>query len=66
MFTKDSKVKDEDLVLMETKELIEKCGKCGTVLKIKVYYSRKGYQQKIECDNCGLAIWKQPLKKDEW
>ncbi len=61
MFTKDSKVKDEDLVLMETKTIEEKCGNCGQQLLLKVYYSREGYQQKIECESCGLAIWKTRL-----
>ncbi|MBN1330596.1 MAG: hypothetical protein JXA54_14065 [Candidatus Heimdallarchaeota archaeon] len=62
MFTKDSKIKEEDLVLMETKTMEEKCGKCGQSLLLKIYYSRKGYQQKIECENCKLVVWKTPLE----
>ncbi|HUT82544.1 MAG TPA: hypothetical protein VMZ29_15210 [Candidatus Bathyarchaeia archaeon] len=62
MFTKDSKIKEEDLVLMETKIMEEKCGKCGQSLLLKIYYSRKGYQQKIECNGCGMAVWKTRLE----
>jgi len=66
MFTKDSDVKEEDLVLMETSELKEKCGKCNSTLTLKLYWSRKEYKQKIECKNCGLAVWKSNLKKLEY
>lgn len=58
MFTKDSKVDEKDLVLVETQNIQEKCGACGEQLIIKVFWSKDGYQQKIECTNCGLSIWK--------
>ncbi|MHA1121305.1 MAG: hypothetical protein ACTSPC_00650 [Candidatus Heimdallarchaeota archaeon] len=63
MFTKDSDVKEEDLVLMETKELKEKCGNCNSALTLKLFWSRKEYKQKIECPKCGSAVWKSNLKK---
>ena len=58
MFTKDSKINEKELVLMETQDLQEKCGACGEQLIIKVYWSKEDYQQKIECPKCGLSIWK--------
>lgn len=63
MFTRDSDVKEEDLVLIETKELTEKCGSCDSTLILKIYWSKDDYKQKIECENCGLAVWKSNLKK---
>jgi hypothetical protein len=58
MYTKKSKVDEEDLVLMETQTLKEKCGACGGDLLLKVFWSKKGYQKKIECNNCGIGGWK--------
>ena len=58
MFTKDSKVEEKNLVLIETQNIQEKCGACGEQLVIKVYWSKDGDQQKIECIKCGLSIWK--------
>ncbi|NHJ39985.1 MAG: hypothetical protein FK731_08125 [Asgard group archaeon] len=66
MFIKDSQVDEEDLVLVESKDLEEKCGKCGSGLILKVYWSKKGHQQKIECTKCGMAVWKHPIKKEDW
>lgn len=58
MFTEKSTVDEKDLVLVDTQELGEKCGKCGETLTLKVFYNRDNYQQKIECKGCGLAVWK--------
>ena len=58
MYTKKSKVDDEDLVLVDTQTLKEKCGKCDGDLIMKIYWSKKGYQQKIECTKCGIGGWK--------
>jgi DNA-directed RNA polymerase subunit RPC12/RpoP len=66
MFTKDSDMDEEDLVLMETKELTEKCGNCNSKLVLKLYWSKDEYKQKIECENCGLAVWKSKLKRLEY
>ncbi|NHK30319.1 MAG: hypothetical protein FK730_03135 [Asgard group archaeon] len=66
MFTKDSKVDEEDLVLIESQDLQEKCGSCGTELVLKVFWSKEGHQQKIECPKCGMAVWRNPIKREEW
>jgi len=58
VFTKDSKVEEKDLVLIDTQNIQEKCGACGEQLIIKVYWTKDGDQQKIECTKCGLSIWK--------
>ncbi|MFW9922686.1 MAG: hypothetical protein ACFFDW_05265 [Candidatus Thorarchaeota archaeon] len=58
MFTKKSKINEEELVLMETQELQEKCGKCEGKLLLKIYWSKEDYVRKIECEKCGMAIWK--------
>ena len=63
MFTKDSKVKEGDLVLVETKPLEEKCGECGNKLVQKLFWSKEDYQQKIECEKCGLAFWRSVMKE---
>jgi hypothetical protein len=62
MYTKDSKMKEEDLVLIETQDIDEKCGKCGSKLILKVFWTREDYQHKIECSKCDLAIWRSPKK----
>ncbi len=62
MFTKDSKVDEKDLVLIETQNIQEKCGGCGEQLIIKIFWSKNGDQQKIECTKCGLGIWKSMQK----
>ena len=63
MYTKKSKVDDKDLVLVETQVLQEKCGECDGQLVLKVYWSKEGYQQKIECTDCELSAWK--IKKEK-
>jgi hypothetical protein len=63
MFRKDSKVKEEDLVLIETQKLEEKCGECGKQLILKVYWSKKGHQRKIECSNCNIEMWHTPVEQ---
>jgi len=62
LYTKKSKVDEEDLVLMETQTLQEKCGKCNGNLILKIYWSKEGYQQKIECSDCDLSAWKRQKK----
>ncbi|NHJ84830.1 MAG: hypothetical protein FK734_05175 [Asgard group archaeon] len=64
MFTKKTNVDDDDLVLMETKTLEEKCGNCGKKLTLKIYWSKEDYRQKIECEDCGIAVWKNPEKRE--
>ncbi len=64
MFTKDSKVKEDDLVLVETKPLKEKCGHCGNELVLKLFWTKEDYQQKIECEKCGLAVWRNMTKRE--
>ena len=61
MYSKKPDVSEEELALMETQDLIEKCGKCDGQLILKVYYSQNDYYKKIECTKCGLGVW---LKKD--
>ena len=58
MFTEKSKVDEKDLVLVETQKMKEKCGSCNGDLVMKIFWSKKGYQQKIECEDCGIALWK--------
>ncbi|MHA1503922.1 MAG: hypothetical protein ACTSPT_01885 [Candidatus Heimdallarchaeota archaeon] len=58
MFTKKSKVDEKDLVEVESQTLKEKCGACGGDLLMKVFWSKKGYQQKIECKEGGIGGWK--------
>lgn len=62
MFTKKSKTDDENLVLVETQELEEKCGKCNTNLVLKVYWSNEGYTKQIECTKCEISVWKDDKK----
>ena len=59
--SKNMKIKESDLVLIEAKILQEKCGKCDNALTMKTFWSKKGYQQKIECTSCGLTIWKDQI-----
>ena len=66
MFSEKNKTSDEDLVLIETQSLQEKCGNCGEPLLLEIYYSKKEYQQKIVCKKCDLSFWKTAQKRDEW
>ncbi|MBD3192196.1 MAG: hypothetical protein GF308_16265 [Candidatus Heimdallarchaeota archaeon] len=59
MYTRKSNATENELILIETKMLEEKCGKCSNPLILKTYWSKKGHQQKIECSECGLAVWRK-------
>ena len=58
MFTKKSP-EEKDLVLIQTQQLQEKCGECGGELILKLYWTKDGYQQNIECKSCDLSVWRQ-------
>ncbi|RLI68309.1 hypothetical protein DRO91_03650 [Candidatus Heimdallarchaeota archaeon] len=66
MFSERNQTSDEDLVLIETQNLQEKCGRCNEPLVLEIYYSKKKYQQKIVCKKCGLFFWKTAQRREEW
>jgi len=66
MFSEKNRISEEDLVLIESQLLQEKCGNCGEELALEIYYSNKGYQRKIVCKKCGLSFWKTAQKREEW
>lgn len=59
MYTKNSNATEDELILIESKKLEERCGKCGDSLILKTYWTKKGHQQKIECPKCGLTVWRE-------
>jgi hypothetical protein len=65
MYTKKPEGNEKDLVFVQSQELNEKCGKCGGQLVIKIFWSKNGYQQKIECLSCGMGGWKKEMTKKD-
>ena len=64
----DAFLERHDKIVREAiaQDLKEKCGSCGTELILKVFWSKEGHQQKIECPKCGMAVWRNPIKREEW
>ena len=59
MFTKKASVDEKDLVEIERQDLEEKCGSCNGKLVSKIFWSKEGHHQKIECEECGMSVWRQ-------